>query len=96
MRWSYSNIYWRRIWQKEPLASVRTRQKERIWIMASKELILRLRELTGITEDLGSDEELMAASKDTFLLSWVKYEMTLERCRFLSARIANHCLKENA
>ena len=46
--------------------------------MASKELILRLRKLTGITEDLAPDEELMAAVKDTFLLSWVKYEMNLE------------------
>jgi hypothetical protein len=58
--------------------------------MASRELILRLRELTGISEDLAPDDELIVASKDTFLLSWVKYEMTLEKCRSLSMRKANH------
>jgi len=46
--------------------------------MESKELILRLRRMTGITEDLAADEELMATVKDTFLLAWVKYEMNLE------------------
>ena len=46
--------------------------------MESKELIQRLRRLTGITEDLAADEELMATVKDTFLLAWVKYEMNLE------------------
>jgi hypothetical protein len=46
--------------------------------MESKELIQRIRKLTGITEDLAADEELMATVKDTFLLAWVKYEMNLE------------------
>ena len=46
--------------------------------MENKELIQRLRRLTGITEDLAADEELMATVKDTFLLAWVKYEMNLE------------------
>jgi hypothetical protein len=59
--------------------------------MASSELILRLRELTGMTEDLALDEELIEAAKDTFLLSWIKYEMTLEKCRSLSTRKENHC-----
>ena len=49
-----------------------------MWDMESKELIQRLRGLTGITEDLAADEELMATVKDTFLLAWVKYEMNLE------------------
>jgi hypothetical protein len=64
--------------------------------MVSKELILRLGELTEITENLASDEELMAASKDTFLLPWVKYEMTVESLRSLSPREAKHCWKESA
>ena len=46
--------------------------------MESKELIQRLRKMTGITEDLAADEELMTIVKDTFLLAWVKYEMNLE------------------
>jgi hypothetical protein len=46
--------------------------------MENKELIQRLRRLTGITEDQAADEELMATVKDTFLLAWVKYEMNLE------------------
>ena len=46
--------------------------------MESKEIIQRIRKLTGITEDLAADEELMATVKDTFLLAWVKYEMNLE------------------
>ena len=78
------------IWQKEHLAIVKTRQKESVGIMASRELILRLRELTGMSEDLVPDEELIAAANDTFLLSWVKYEMTLEKCRALSTRTGNH------
>jgi hypothetical protein len=46
--------------------------------MENKELIQRLRKLTGIEEGMAADEELMATVKDTFLLAWIKYEMNLE------------------
>ena len=60
------------------LGKCQDKKKERMEAMEKKELIQRLRRLTGITEDLAADEELMATVKDTFLLAWVKYEMNLE------------------
>jgi len=54
--------------------------------MEDKELKERLRRLTGITEDMASDEEFMAIVKDTFLLAWVKYEMNLEEFGMLLNR----------
>jgi len=63
--------------------------------MESKELILRLRRLTGIAEDLAADDELMATVKDTFLLAWVKYEMNLEEFGMLLNKRRTVRFKDN-
>ncbi len=63
--------------------------------MENIELIQRLRRLTGITEDMASDEELMATVKDTFLLAWVKYEINLEEFGMLLNKRRTERFRDN-